>query len=259
MRARTLDGTPVVYLDGGSGPPVVLVHGLNGTADEWSRVAEPLVAAGRRVVAPNLRGRAPSGPQGAGYDLYTDIGDLRALVASVGPGVTLVGHSLGGLMALLAAPDLPELSRLVLYDATLPVHRPEREQALPEIAALLAAGDRDGALAAFLTVSYGMPPAELEALRAKPEWARLRELIPATYQQALAVSRIARNGGVDLVVYRDFRVPTDLVVGERSGRFRTHADTIAAAIPGARRHVLPGQGHTVHRKAPELLVAIILD
>ena len=256
---RRLAGTPVVYSDDGAGPPVVLVHGLNGTADEWSRVADLLVAAGRRVVVPNLRGRAPSGPQGEGYDLSVDVGDLRALVAEVGPGVTLLGHSLGGLMVLLAASGLAGMGRLVLYDATLPVYRPERARALPGIAALLAAGDRDGALAAFLAGSNGMPAAEVDALRARPEWARLRELIPATYQQAVAVSRVARDGGLDLAPYRDFRVPTDVVVGERSGRFHAHADTIAAAIPGARRHVLPGQGHTAHRRAPEMLADILLD
>jgi len=53
-------GTPVRYLVGGAGPPLVLVHGLGGAASNWLRVA-PALALTRRVIVPELPGHGGSG------------------------------------------------------------------------------------------------------------------------------------------------------------------------------------------------------
>jgi pimeloyl-ACP methyl ester carboxylesterase len=115
-----LDG-PVHYLDfGGSGPPLVCVHGLSGSALNWMTVA-PELAARHRVFALDLRGfgRTPLGPG-------TRIHDNRHLLdlflrEVVGAPAIVVGNSMGGLLAVLQAAHTPaSVSGLVLVDPALP-------------------------------------------------------------------------------------------------------------------------------------------
>ena len=100
-----------------AGPPVVLLHFLAGDADDWSEVAEALAADGRWVVAPDLRGHGASGRTSAySFDLMRD--DVLALADALGmERFDLVGHSMGGSVAVRVAETAPDrLSRLVLED-----------------------------------------------------------------------------------------------------------------------------------------------
>ena len=65
--SRTL-GARIRYLAGGSGPPVVLVHGLGGTTSNWRLIA-PALARERRVLVPDLPGHGRSGPLGGATSL----------------------------------------------------------------------------------------------------------------------------------------------------------------------------------------------
>jgi pimeloyl-ACP methyl ester carboxylesterase len=114
---------PVHYLDvGGSGPPLVCVHGLSGSALNWMAVG-PMLAERHRVFALDLRGfgRTPLGPG-------TRLRDNRRLLdlflrEVVGGPAIVVGNSMGGLVAVLQAAAAPEtISSLVLVDPALPWH-----------------------------------------------------------------------------------------------------------------------------------------
>jgi pimeloyl-ACP methyl ester carboxylesterase len=117
-----LDG-PVHYLDfGGSGPPVVFVHGLSGSALNWMAVG-PALAERHRVLALDLRGfgRTPLGP-GSRLSDNRRLLD-RFLREVVGGPAVVVGNSMGGLLAVLQAAAAPEtVSSLVLADPALPWH-----------------------------------------------------------------------------------------------------------------------------------------
>jgi pimeloyl-ACP methyl ester carboxylesterase len=90
--------------------PALLVHGYTGSKENFLPVLEPLAAAGRIVVAVDLRGQyqSPHAPGRSGYSATELSADLLAIAAAVDPaGVHLVGHSMGGLIAreaVLACP-----------------------------------------------------------------------------------------------------------------------------------------------------------
>ena len=96
------------YFVGGSGPPILLVHGLGGQAANWRAVA-PALAAGRRVIVPELPGHGGSEPL-HGAETIDPFADAVLAVAEHEDALPApwVGHSLGGLVALRAAVRRPE-------------------------------------------------------------------------------------------------------------------------------------------------------
>ncbi len=111
-------GTRIRYLAGGSGPPIVLVHGLGGAAANWRLVA-PMLAARHRVLVPELPGHGGSEPLGGASSL-DPFAEALVAVAEAEDAVPApwVGHSLGGLVALRAAALRPEaVGRIVLAAA----------------------------------------------------------------------------------------------------------------------------------------------
>ncbi len=111
-------GTTLGYAVGGDGPPLVLVHGIGGTIENWRALA-PALAAEHRVVVPDLPGHGRSAP-------LLEAGDMDALSQAVlaiadvedHRGAVWIGHSLGGVVALRAAVLRPDAVRgLVLAAA----------------------------------------------------------------------------------------------------------------------------------------------
>jgi non-heme chloroperoxidase len=104
---------------------VVLLHGGGQTRHSWARTGVRLAAAGYVAVAFDARGHGESGWDPAGdYSIDAYLGDLLAIVASLPERPILVGASLGGITALLAAGEHPALARaLVLVDVVVAVER----------------------------------------------------------------------------------------------------------------------------------------
>ena len=96
MHAHPAPGVSIDYFAAGEGRPVVLVHGITESRRAWDPVLAPLIAAGFRVTAIDLRGHGASSSV-APYDLATMAGDLGAVLAQEGiDDALLIGHSLGG-------------------------------------------------------------------------------------------------------------------------------------------------------------------
>lgn len=99
---------------GGDGPAVLLLHGLGGTLEAWDALA-PLLARRHRVVAVDLRGHGLSGDGPWEWDAV--LGDLEAVVKHVRlDRPAIVGHSLGGMLALMWARRHPECPAIVNLD-----------------------------------------------------------------------------------------------------------------------------------------------
>ena len=118
------------YVSAGTGDAVVLVHGWPSTWYEWRHVI-PLIGAGHRVIAPDLRGLGDSSRPLDGYDKKTLAADLWELLSGT-LGLTrwhLVGHDWGGPTAFALAAAHPEAIRtLTILDVTLPGIGPDISQ-----------------------------------------------------------------------------------------------------------------------------------
>jgi pimeloyl-ACP methyl ester carboxylesterase len=135
-RRLQLAGVSSAVLEGGDGPPVLLLHGPGEFAALWGRVIPDLITT-HRVVAPDLPGHGATGlPDGPldGDSVRTWLGELIERTCATPP--ALVGHLLGGAIAARFASERPgELSRLVLVDSFgLSWNRPSPRFALPLVA-----------------------------------------------------------------------------------------------------------------------------
>jgi pimeloyl-ACP methyl ester carboxylesterase len=125
-RLVEVKGGRVRYLTGGAGPPLVLVHGLGGSATNWCELA-PLLVRRYRLLIPDLPGHGRSDPLPAvsGLDSFADR-VVAVMEKEGGVPAPFVGHSLGGLVALRLALRHPQaVSALVLAgSAGLSIGRP---------------------------------------------------------------------------------------------------------------------------------------
>jgi pimeloyl-ACP methyl ester carboxylesterase len=113
---------PVSVLDhGGDGPLVVFVHGLEGSAYNWSLLA-PHLAESHRVVAPDLSGfgYTPPAERGSTVDVNAEL--VADVIRRYGDDALLIGNSMGGLISLIVADKHPDLVRgVVLINPAAPV------------------------------------------------------------------------------------------------------------------------------------------
>src|SRR3954453_23879476 len=114
----TLHGHRVAYRTAGSGPVVVLVHGITGSCATWDLVIDR-IAQHYTVVAPDLLGHGESAKPRGDYSLGAYASGIRDLLAALGHDrATIVGHSLGGGIAMQMAYQFPErCERLVLVSS----------------------------------------------------------------------------------------------------------------------------------------------
>lgn len=114
-RRADVKGVRLRYFVGGSGPPLILVHGLGGSALNWTELA-PLLARRRRVLVADLPGHGRSSPLPAAPTLnpFADVLAVLAEREGMLP-APVVGHSMGGVVALRLAIRWPDaVSALVL-------------------------------------------------------------------------------------------------------------------------------------------------
>lgn len=111
-------GARLAYAAGGSGPPLVLVHGLGGTIENWRGLA-PALAAHHRVLVPDLPGHGGSSVLSEAPRVDSLAAAVLAITDAEHAGDAIwVGHSLGGVVAIRAAVQRPEAVRgLVLAAA----------------------------------------------------------------------------------------------------------------------------------------------
>ncbi|WP_433560012.1 alpha/beta fold hydrolase [Pseudonocardia xinjiangensis] len=117
----TVNGTSLHYRTGGSGPAVVLLHGVPKTSYHWRHLV-PRLTAQHTVVVPDLRGLGDSARPADGYDSATMSEDVAALMAHLGHGsYSVIGEDWGAVVGYqLAARHRGEVTALVFAEAFLP-------------------------------------------------------------------------------------------------------------------------------------------
>jgi pimeloyl-ACP methyl ester carboxylesterase len=233
----------------GSGTPVLLVHGSAATGSEEWEAQRPLADEGFRLLAPDRRGYGRS-PMAEGEDFLRDADDIVALM---GEGAHLVGHSYGGLGVLLAAARRPDatLSLALLEPGTFALgqHDPAGRALVAELRSLWEQDLPDDVWAIrFLTAVGSNPdamPPELVAA-AVPTVPLVRRGRPP-WQSELPLEELAAAPFPKLVVS-----------GGHSAGFDAVCDDLAARIGGSRA-VAAGAGHEVQfsgQPVNELLLAL---
>ncbi|QFY11310.1 alpha/beta fold hydrolase [Nonomuraea phyllanthi] len=123
IREAHVNGIKLVYREEGdpASPPLVLIHGRTADHNDWNGITQHF-AARYHVVVPDLRGHGASARPGS-YAVTEMAEDVVALLDHLGMGrVTLIGHSLGGVVAYQVAMNHPDRAeRLVLEDPPPPV------------------------------------------------------------------------------------------------------------------------------------------
>lgn len=120
-RFADVNGVRLHYLIGGTGSPVVLLHGYTQTGHMWRPLMSPL-AKRHTVIVPDLRGAGRSARPESGYDKKTLAVDIHKLISSLDvERVSIVGHDIGLMVAYAYAAQFPQATeRVLLMDAFLP-------------------------------------------------------------------------------------------------------------------------------------------
>ncbi|MDQ4041040.1 MAG: alpha/beta fold hydrolase [Actinomycetota bacterium] len=262
-RRITLHGHEVTYRTAGDGEQVVvLIHGITGSSQTWAD-AMPALAEHYTVVAPDLLGHGQSAKPVGDYSLGAYASGIRDLLGALGHDrATVVGHSLGGGVAMQFAYQFPErCERLVLVSsgglgrevhlllraATLP----GAEFVLPVITAAYVAsvGDAVGGLLGRIGLRGGPDLEEmwrgfasLSDVEARAAFVHtLRTIVEPSGQRVSALDRL----------YLAAEMPMLLIWGERDPIIPvSHGEAAAAAAPGSRLVVFPGVRHFPHREKP---------
>lgn len=250
-RLETPDGTVVSYDRGGSGDPLVLVHG--GFSDHHTnwKFVKPDLQKDFAVYALARRGRGETDATG-GHSVDDEIRDVVALIDAVREPVFLLGHSYGAHCALGAAALRPErVRKLVLYEPAWPEVLPSG--LVTRLEALAAERAWDAFAMTFFHVGLCVPLQEVDALRATEHWPPIIADAPASLGDIRALHRYA----FDATRYRRLDVPVLLQIGSESPRELYATDALAAVLPDARIATLPGQAHEGMTTAPAMYVEAV--
>jgi pimeloyl-ACP methyl ester carboxylesterase len=109
-----VEGGRIAYQVAGSGPLVVLAHGMGDRRDAFRFLAPQLAAAGYRVASVDLRGQGESSTGWPAYTRTSTAGDLLALIRHLGGPAVIIGHSFSGGAATIAAAQAPDLVSAVV-------------------------------------------------------------------------------------------------------------------------------------------------
>jgi pimeloyl-ACP methyl ester carboxylesterase len=259
----------VIYRIAGSGPPVVLIHGMLNSSSHWRSVA--LNHAGEHtVIAPDLIGHGDSAAPRGDYSLGAHAASIRDLLAAVGiDRVTLVGHSLGGGVAMQFFYQFPQrVERLALVSSGGLGHDVSpmlRTAALPGMSRLLSMTIHARLLGALQETGGGLRrrgydwgvhlQAITRALRPLQN-AGAREAFLQTLRAVIDVhgQRVSATDRLYLLE----SIPTMIVWGERDHTIPvSHGRRAHAGIPGSRFRTLANAAHFPHLDDPDGLSEVL--
>lgn len=268
VRVATVHGRSISYAEAGEGPVLLLIHGIAGYCENWRDVIEPL-ARHNTVIAPDLPGHGASQAGSGDYSIGALASGLRDLLLTLGhERATVVGHSLGGGIAMQLAYQYPEMvERLVLVSSgglgpeVSPVLR---AAALPGadlfISITAGAGRRVGSGLGRGLTAIGLRP-NADVAEVARGYASLED--PARRAAFLDTLRaVVGTGGqrIDAAdrLYLAEAVPVLIVWGARDSIIPArHGEDAHRAIPGSRLEVFDDIGHLPQLEAPGRFIAVL--
>jgi pimeloyl-ACP methyl ester carboxylesterase len=264
-----LHGRRVIYRIAGSGPPVVLIHGMLNSSSHWRSVALNL-AGEHTVIAPDLIGHGDSAAPRGDYSLGAHAASIRDLLAAVGIGrATLVGHSLGGGVAMQFFYQFPQrVERLALVSSGGLGHDVSpmlRTAALPGMSTLLSMTIHARLLGALQETGgrlrrrgydWGVHLQAITRALRPLQNAGAREAFLQTLRAVIDVhgQRVSATDRLYLLE----SIPTMIVWGERDHTIPvSHGRRAHAGIPGSRFRTLANAAHFPHLDDPDGLSEVL--
>ncbi len=263
----SIDGNTLAYEVVGEGPLVVLAHGIGDSRDAYRFLAPAVAAAGYRVARVDIRGCGESSLGWAGYSRTDIAGDLVALVRHLGGPAVIVGHSISGGAATIAAATAPDVVTGVVELA--PFTRAQsfslgdlvRVKRYRTGTVRLAGAMFRGSLSSwesYLDLAYPTKPADWDAALARID-ATLRQPGRMKALQAMCKAK-PTDAGAQLA---NVTCPVLVVEGGSDPDWadpRAEGERILADLPQGLGElaVLDGVGHYPHAQAPDDVLALAL-
>lgn len=249
----------------GDGPPLVLLHGFTGSAANW-RNHVSVFSRHFRTMAIDLLGHGASASPAEveRYSMAHCVEDVNGILTALQvEAAAVLGYSLGGRVALSFAVNHPHrVSHLLMVSGSPGLASTEERAArITSDEALAAQIERDG-LEAFVNYWENIPLfASQKSLPAEVR-AALRQQRLQNNALGLANSLRGLGTGAQPSLWerlREVTMPTLLLAGELDTKFVNIAQQMAARLPNAHLHIVPGAGHAVQLERPELFQAVVLN
>jgi pimeloyl-ACP methyl ester carboxylesterase len=271
MRYKTIHGYRRAFIHMGSGPAVLLIHGIGDSADSWLDLI-PSLARTHTVVAPDLLGHGDSDKPRADYSIAAYANAMRDLLSVLDiEQATVVGHSLGGGVAMQFAYQFPErCERLVLVSTggvSHEVHPGLRFVSAPNADFVLPLLRAPGARVLGKAVFRLLQALETDLGHDAEHLARVFDALPdaASRRAFVRTLRAAvdwRGQAITMLdrCYLTQGMPTLLVWGARDAVIPVaHAHKAHAAMPHSRLEVFADAGHFPHQNEPNRFLRVFRE
>jgi pimeloyl-ACP methyl ester carboxylesterase len=271
VQARRIHGYRRVFRIAGEGPALLLIHGIGDSSRTWEEII-PTLARHHLVIAPDLLGHGDSDKPRADYSVAAYANGMRDLLSTLGvDNATLVGHSMGGGVAMQFAYQYPERTdRLILISSggvgrgVSPVLR---AAALPGANLAMAALRLPGARTAVRRGVGILRRLDLDIAVDAAELNRVVDALPNQTARSAFIrtlrSVVDWRGQVVTMLDRSYLVrgmPTLLMWGARDSVLPLgHAHKAHAAMPGSRLEIFEDAGHFPFRTDPARFVGLLED
>ncbi len=253
--AISSDGTRVAYETGGSGPPLVFVHGAAG-----DRTSNPVLQARleqtHTVIRYDRRGRGESEDPGA-YDFLSETDDLRAVIAGAADRPVVLGISMGARVALELLRNPPDLAAMVLFEPPATGHvDPDFADGLSRVRDCIETEGVEAATILHAHLFHKRSSRDIDKMkRDEILWKTRVRNFPVTLREMDAVHRDC------LFVLRNYMEPVfgvHLVFGDETLPFLQASSELICNLGFVQSHVLPGLNHSAPSTNPSSVVRAFL-
>lgn len=271
LRHRTVHGHRRAFRMAGKGDAVLLIHGIGDSSDTWRDVM-PGLAKHYRVIAPDLLGHGQSAKPRADYSLAAYANGMRDLLSVLGvERATIVGHSLGGAVAMQFAYQFPDRCERLVLVGTGGISR--------QVTPLLRAASLPGAQLLLQLLQLPTTRWQIGAAVKVLEWLRTDLAVDApdilrvvdALPDATSINAFVRTlravvdwrGQVGTMLDRCYLaqgMPTMLVWGGRDQVVPAlHAGLGHVSMPGSRLEIFEDAGHFPFRTDPDRFRTVLRD
>lgn len=257
----------LAYDVSGEGPLVVLAHGMGDSRRSYRSIVPSLVSAGYRVANLDIRGSGESSTGWEGYSRTDIAGDLVVLIRRLGGPAVIVGHSISGGAATIAAATAPDLvagvvelapfTRPQSVDLRALFRVPRYRAGTIHLAKVMMAGSLESWLA-YLDLAIPAKPADWERERA-----HIRTVLSRPERMA-ALRAMTRTSPADAgAQLAKVRRPMLIIEGSADPDWpspRSEGERIVADLPAGLGElaVIEGAGHYPHTETPEQVLHLLL-